>query len=285
MKAMARNETKTARNGDSRRGVTDPALFDVHLDEPAIATAIHAGHRIRRDISDHIALSEAERRYEEDPYTDYWTNMAPTRVVGLRSRFEVDLNRTQPDSIYLSPEQAWGLRVWKGTLPETSVARSRAEYDAFYRRMETLLAKMTDEFDVFYVFDIHSYNHRRRGPTAPPADPEKNPEINVGTSNLDRKRWAPVVERFVEDLHDVDYLGHHLDVRENIKFQGGYFPRWIHEQFPKEACALAIEVKKFYMDEWTGVAYEEHLNALRDAFQAVSKDLVDEVKRLGGVPV
>ena len=260
-------------------------MFDVHLDEPAIATAVHAGHELRRDVAEHMALSEAKRLYEEDPYTDYWTSVAPTRVVGLRSRFEIDLNRPRPESIYLRPEQAWGLQVWKDEVPDETIERSLAEYDRFYRRMGKLLEKMKEEFGLFLVFDIHSYNHRREGPDAPPADPKKNPEINVGTSNLDRERWAPVVGRFIDDLHDVDYLGGHLDVRENVKFQGGHFPRWIHERFPNEACALAIEVKKFYMDEWTGAAYIEHLRALHDAFDAVERDIVDEVKRLGGVPV
>src|ERR687884_306413 len=56
----------------------------------------------------------------------------------------------------------------------------------------------------FVVLDLHSYNHRRSGPEAPPADPAGNPEINVGTGSLDRERWGPLVDRFADDLRTVD---------------------------------------------------------------------------------
>jgi hypothetical protein len=43
-------------------------------------------------------------------------------------------------------------------------------------------------------------------------------------------------------------------VRENVRFKGGYLPRWVHANYPRVGCALALEFKKFYMDEWTGRA-------------------------------
>ena len=41
-------------------------------------------------------------------------------------------------------------------------------------------------------------------------------------------------------------------MRENIKFRGGNFPPWINQNFPKSGCAIAIEFKKFFMNEWSG---------------------------------
>jgi hypothetical protein len=41
-------------------------------------------------------------------------------------------------------------------------------------------------------------------------------------------------------------------VRENVRFLGGHLTRWVSDTFPDRACALAIDVKKIYMDEWTG---------------------------------
>ena len=68
----------------------------------------------------------------------------------------------------------------------------------------------------------------------------------------DRGRWAGVIERFIEDLELFDFPGGRLDVRENVRFRGGACAAWAHRMFPEEACVLSIEVKKFFMDEWTG---------------------------------
>jgi hypothetical protein len=128
------------------------------------------------------------------------------------------------------------------------------------------------------VFDLHSYNHRRDGPEAPPADPELNPEVNVGTGTMDRERWGPVVDAFMGSLRAFDYRGRRLDVRENVKFRGGQFSRWIHENFPTAACSLAIEFKKFFMDEWSGEPDPVQLDAIRTAL-ATSVPAVLEVLR------
>lgn len=42
----------------------------------------------------------------------------------------------------------------------------------------------------------------------------------------------------------------------------------MHENFPETGCAIAIKVKKCFMDEWTGGAIPEQVNALRDALAA-----------------
>lgn len=234
-------------------------------DAPLVAAAVHNGHGVRAEILDHLALSPEERRREEDPFTDLLTTVAETRLVGLRSRFEVDLNRPRDGAVYRTPEDAWGLQVWKDELPEAVAARSLAGYDAFYQNVHTVLRRLIERHGYVVVFDIHSYNHRRDGADAPPAKPAENPEVNVGTGTMDRTRWAPVVDRFIHDLRAFDVRGRRLDVRENVRFRGGFFPRWIHETFPETACALAIEFKKTFMDEWTGVPDSEALVALRAA--------------------
>ena len=59
--------------------------------------------------------------------------------------------------------------------------------------------------------------------------------------------------------------GRELDVRENVKFRGGYLSWWIHEHYPEQGLALAIEVKKFFMDEWTGAPNHELIADLKVA--------------------
>ena len=53
-------------------------------------------------------------------------------------------------------------------------------------------------------------------------------------------------------------------MRENIAFQGkGEQTRFIHERYPGRGCAIALEFKKFFMDEWTGEPDEAELAAMR----------------------
>ena len=139
---------------------------------------------------------------------------------------------------------------------------------------------MERRFGHFVVLDFHSYNHRRRGPGEPPDDAAANPEINIGTGSLDRTRWAPVVDRFMGDLTGFEFLGRHLDVRENVKFKGGNFSRWIHENFAESACCLAVEVKKFFMDEWTGELDSEEFEAVSRAMEVTLPGLLESLEKV-----
>ena len=103
------------------------------------------------------------RRREEDPYTSCWTTIAPNRVIALHSRFEVDLNRPRESAVYRSPEDAWGLEVWKSPPPEDLLARSLANYDAFYAELDRLYGSLVQQHGRFLVLDLHTYNHRRHG--------------------------------------------------------------------------------------------------------------------------
>jgi N-formylglutamate amidohydrolase len=233
---------------------------------------------MRQEIAARVALSDEERRREEDPFTGGWTAIAPHRVVVHRSRFQVDLNRPRDQAVYVLPEQAWGLTVWKSPLPRSLLEQSLAEYDAFYESTFHLLSDLERRHGRFVVLDLHSYNHRREGPGALPAPAEQNPEINVGTGTMDRGRWRKVVERFISDLSRFQFRGRSLDVRENVRFRGGYFPRWIHETFPESGCALAVEVKKFFMDEWTGEPDEAAIELVRDALASTISGLLEALK-------
>lgn len=235
---------------------------------PLIAAAIHDGHAMRAEIENKTALSDDERRREEDPFTAIFASVAPTRIIGLRSRFEVDLNRPRAKAVYQKPEDAWGLWVWRKPLSAEDVEKSLAEYDAFYAEVHDLLSEFKQRFGKFIVLDLHSYNHRRNGENAPFANESENPEINIGTGSLDRTRWTPVIDTLMQELSSREYSGRKLDVRENVKFQGGEFAKWIHRNFPDAACAPAIEWKKFWMDEWSGNAPRKNIASLKSALAA-----------------
>ena len=69
--------------------------------------------------------------------------------------------------------------------------------------------------------------------------------------------------------------GGHLDVRENVRFKGGYMSRWINERYAGRGCALAIEMKKIFMDEWTGEVDEAVIAAIGDALATATEAVRD----------
>ncbi|MBV9388663.1 MAG: N-formylglutamate amidohydrolase [Chroococcidiopsidaceae cyanobacterium CP_BM_ER_R8_30] len=247
---------------------------------PIVAVALHDGHAVRQEVAALFALDESERRREEDPFTANWTTVGDTRIVVQRSRFEFDLNRPREKAVYLKPEDAWGLTVWHSKLSQEILARSLAEYDAFYAAVKQVFTDLEQRFGRFVVYDLHTYNHRRLGLEALPADPMYNPEINLGTGTMDRSRWAPVVESFLTDLCRFDFLGRQLDVRENIKFHGGYFQYWVHQTFPRSACVLSVEVKKFFMNEWSNELDMKQLDAIRSALKSTVPGVLNALKQV-----
>ena len=211
-----------------------------------------------------MALSVAERRREEDPHTGEIIGAVPTRVVAHRSRFEVDLNRPRSQAVYRTPEEAWGLAVWKRPPDDEFIQRSLVLHDRFYETMRALLGGVERDHGAFVLLDVHSYNHRRAGPGAPATPVSKAPDINIGTFSMPPKRWAPVLDALIDGLQAADFRGRRLEVGVDIAFQGrGALTRFVHDKFPQTGCAIALEVKKFFMDEWTGVPYREDIRALQ----------------------
>lgn len=231
---------------------------------PIVATAIHDGARLRPEIAAAMKLSDADRLREEDPFTGQTILDVPTHVIGHVSRFEYDLNRASQEAIYQTPEQAWGLDIWHAPLTSESVRRSRDLHAAYYQMLGHLLDDVAANHDRFVLLDIHSYNHRRDGPGGAPTDPATAPDINIGTFSMPRDHWAGVMDRLIEAMAGFDFNGRRLDVRENIAFQGkGEQTRFVHDRYPRRGCAIAIEFKKFFMDEWSGEPDPAELAAMR----------------------
>ena len=247
---------------------------------PLIATAIHDGHELRPEVAAIMKLSDDERSREEDPFTSRWVSVGDSRIVAHRSRFEIDLNRPRDKAVYIEPEDCWGLDVWHQKPSNATVARSLELYDTYYSVLEEHLKGIRKKVDKFVVLDIHSYNHRRGGVGAPPEPASENPEVNVGTGTLPRETWGALVDRFMEDLRSFDFMGRTLDVRENVKFKGGNQVKWVHKNFPGSGCGLAIEFKKFWMDEWTGEPDDKTVDAIRAALSSTIPGLREELNRI-----
>lgn len=232
---------------------------------PVVAVALHAGHLVRPELAEHLALSEAERLREEDPAT---AEMVPERLALLeaaRSRFEVDLNRPRFRAVYQGPGDAWGLRLYRHELPDDVDRVSRAAYDTFYAHAFDWLSRVAERHGRFVVLDVHSYNHRRDGESGTPAPVAENPEVNLGTGRMELPLFAPVAEAFRSSMVEQGF-----DCREDVKFRGGHFAHWVTETFPGVGTALAIEFKKTYMDEWSGRVDAAHVGRIREALDGAA---------------
>jgi len=252
--------------------------YSFSYDEPIVCTAIHNGHKVSPEIENNLAISEEERLREEDPRTDYFTEIASNRIIQNVSRFEYDINRNREKAFYLHPKDSWGLKTRK-SLPDIElIEKSLHRYDLFYQKAEEYLRKMGESFERFFVYDIHSYNHHRLGKDQPFDDPEKNPEIILGTNNMPED-WFPLVEALREQLLNYDFRGRKLDVRINVKFPGGNFSRWLHRTFSQKVCCIALEFKKIFMDEWSGEFYPETMQELQNALKSTKPVILSYLKK------
>jgi N-formylglutamate deformylase len=249
-------------------------------ESPLVITAIHDGHKVRDELKGLFNLSDAERLREEDPFTGRWTNISENSIVVHHSRFEADVNRPREKAVYQNPEDAWGLEVWNTKLSGEILHRSLAVYDSFYEEAATYFDELLSRHRHVIVYDIHSYNHKRDGIDTE-ADPLENPEINLGTQNMDRELWSPVIESFTQAFRSYDFEGRSLDVRENIKFKGGYFGKWLFERYGSAICPISIEFKKIFMDENTGEGDEGRIKSLSTVIRSSVDPVLTALSQIG----
>ncbi|WP_420176793.1 N-formylglutamate amidohydrolase [Luteococcus sp. OSA5] len=248
-------------------------------ESPVVATAIHTGHELRPEVADLMVLDEQVRLREEDPFTHLIAQLVPARVNVNRSRFEVDLNRAPDKAVYRTPDDCWGLEVWRGeSLPDDVVQRSLEVHEQFYAALAERLDELAER-GPFVLFDVHSYNHRRDGADAAASPQEDNPDVNVGTGSLDREQWGDVVDVFNQTMAQAPVSWGSLDVRENVRFKGAHLAQWVHDRYPGRGCALALEFKKIFMDEWTGEHDAERIAELSQALASTIEPITDVLRR------
>ena len=246
---------------------------------PIVVTAIHDGHLIRNSILNLFNLNDEERLREEDPFTAKWVNISDNNIVVHHSRFETDVNRPREKAVYVKPEDAWGLNIWKEEPAKEMISESLEVFDTFYSDVKEYFDGLFTKYENIVVYDLHSYNHRREAADIK-ADPEKNPEVNIGTKNMNQEKWQPVVDTLINSFKGFDYAGRTLDVRENIKFKGGYFGQWLYEQYGDKICPISIEFKKFFMDEWTGKPFEEDIRSINELLEHSLSPVLAELEKI-----
>lgn len=242
---------------------------------PLLATSIHAGHKLSREMHEHCGIPEADRLREEDPFTDEAAACFPNHILLHSSRFEVDLNRIRDKAVYLRPEDCWGLPIYRDKLPPHHIATLYTDYDQWYAHLDFCVKRMLKQHPFIVVLDLHSYNHRRGGPSAPPDPQIDNPDIIIGRSNMSA-RYHKRVEILRSRLDGAMWNGRAIDCRADVKFPGGYLARYLNAHYPEQLVCLAVEFKKTFMDEWTGQLDRDAWDELKGLFYTAAMDWLPE---------
>ena len=171
--------------------------------------------------------------------------------------------------------------LWKGPLAVDVQSESLGLYDQFYTDLGKLLDETVAAHGGFVLYDLHSYNHRRSGPDAPAEPAAANPVINLGTGSLP-SRWRPVADAFTATMSAQRMGTDLLDVRENVKFRGREVAAFVHKRYGDVGCALAIECKKVWMDEWTGEVDTKLQAELRNALLGTVGPVLTAWRTLAG---
>jgi len=234
--------------------------FTLKIDhyEPAFSAAIHNGANMRPELIENCILTEAERYYEEDPYTGSFIENQPITLISHDSRYEYDLNRNTDKCVY---ETAWGKDVWKQPLSKETIATSKAKHAQFYRIVSAICDALLEDFGECIVYDNHSYNFKRH-------ERKDLPVFNLGTSSVKSNKWRPVIDRWLKGLKSMPVDGCEISAAENDIFYGkGQLAAHCHGLYD-DVLVLATESKKVFMDELTGEPDELILPSLQKAYNA-----------------
>ena len=244
--------------------------FTLKIDEyvPYVCAAIHDGHQFRKELWDNCLQTEYDRWYEEDPETKSMIISHPIVIAGCDSRFEYDLNRPPEEAVF---ETAWGKQLWKTPLPKHQKQKSLTKHKAFYKVVHALIETIEAKFGVAIVYDMHSYNWKRWD--------REVPTWNLGTSNVDNKRFGEDIESWRHSLSKIE-LPNNIKSTALINdtfFGNGYFLKFITNSF-KNTLVLATEIAKIYCDEYEQIMFPEVVNSvekqLRDKLPEHAKAFV-----------
>lgn len=258
----------------------DAARVDVAAPTPMIGTAVHASPRVREELHPHLQASESERYREEDPETQRFCGLLSHTILPRQSRFEVDLNRSPFEAVYETPDMAWGIPTYKGSLPETVLERSLEKWYEYHSAVDAAVEDAIRRFGRAVVFDFHSYNYQRGGPTDWRSDGK--PVLNLGTKHLALdEEGRRFVDWFLGELRSTTVDGDEVSVAENGVFYGGYLNRRLTRRFGAQCITLSLEYKKVYMDEIEGVVDEKVLGELLEQMDTTIRRMADRL----GAPV
>lgn len=217
---------------------------------PVVTAAVHAGHDVRPELRRWMAISEDDRRRNEDPLTDFWLALGDTTIRVNRSRFEVDLDRPRDLAVPDHADPA-GLRVWNLQPPPRVREGSLELHDRFYASVRGIVDGLVDDWGAILVLDVRS----RAAPLLGGMERAAHPEVMLGTNGLDRQRFGRLAERFAHSLRECSRGDHSAAVGTLVPADGdGYFARWLHTNYGDRVCTISVAFSNCFSDPWDGTA-------------------------------
>ena len=261
--------------GEIKKNITEKTPFEaispmatclirVKAYEPMIALAPHAGHRVREELQSKMEIEEEERLKEEDPYVEQFIANAPFQMICIDSRFEYDVNRPRPRSVYLKPFESWGKKVWNHPPTKDELEISYQKYDEFHELLQFFMEELSTQCKKMVLIDMHTYNFRRPSLTG---RQDSLPVLNLGTKLIDRKKHSKALDHVFKELQKIRLPGVENTVQENGPFCGdGQIAKVMADQWP-DTLFLNIEVKKIFMNEESGEPDKKLLQAFSESLQ------------------
>ncbi len=254
------------------RSSKDAGSIDLEEPSPIIGVALHHSQRVRKHLEDRMAISAKDRRYEEDPETHRFLRCTTHRLTPNQSRYEMDMNRPPHTAVYMSPEMAWGNKLWKAPPEPATIEQTLERWYEFHTLVDIAVQDAIERFGRAVVLDLHSYNYQRDGATDWRTDGK--PVINLGTRHLELdEEGQELKDWFLDRLETTTVDGEECLVEENSVFYGGYLNRRLSRTYGADCITLSVEYKKVYMDENTGRVHNEILLDLLNQFDDVVQEL------------
>ncbi|WP_422860016.1 N-formylglutamate amidohydrolase [Flagellimonas sp. S174] len=258
--------------GKQFEAVSSDYSFTLKIEDyvPIVCGAVHDGHQFRSSLWENCKHTEYERWYEEDPCTKEMVQTFPIVIAGRDSRFEYDLNREPERAVY---DDAWGKELWTEPLSNEEKELSLKKHANFYKVVNALVQKLESDFQNVIVFDMHSYNWKRWD--------REVPVWNLGTSNIDQKRFGALTEVWSKKLGSIQLPNSIVNTSKiNDTFQGnGYFLKYITRNFDN-TLVLATEISKVYCDELSGIIYPEVVKSVEEQLKKLIPEMVKEFQAM-----
>lgn len=250
--------------------------FHISDYQPVVTTSIHSGSRMTASLAKKCNLSEQERFFEEDPFTGDFISSLPIVIQAEDSRYEYDLNRSADSCIY---DDAWGKKVWRGEITVQERETILAKHARYYNILKALIETLEEIHSFCIVYDIHSYNFQRID--------RETPLFNVGTQQIDGRRWRNAIPSLVSLLSDVEIPNTETSVGINDVFMGnGYQAKFIKQHCRSSLC-IPLEIKKVYMNELTGEPYplviEQIKNQLTQVLVKHASSVIEKRAKMRGL--
>jgi hypothetical protein len=129
----------------------------------------------------------------------------------------------------------------------------------FYRIAVALAKKLQVLHGSCLFYDMHSYNHIRR-------EESDTPAFNIGTEQLDKKRWGDVINHWNNNLSEIEMPNTTMRSALDEVYYGPGNQATVMKPFAENVLVLPTELKKTFMDELSGELHESFFKEQKEQF-------------------